>query len=38
MKMKSRVKAGALANNHNLRIKSRVKAGVVIVNHNLTVR
>jgi hypothetical protein len=38
MKMKSKVKAGALGNNHNLRIKTRVKAGALGNNHNLTLR
>jgi hypothetical protein len=42
MKVKSKVKAGALAANHNqtvkgLRVKSKVKAGALTNNHNQTV-
>lgn len=42
MKVKAKVKAGALSTNHNqsargLRVKSEVKAGGVRFNHNQTV-
>jgi hypothetical protein len=38
MKIKTRVKTGALTNNHNLRVKSGVKAGSLTHNHNQRVR
>ena len=43
MKVKSSVKAGAIASNHNqsvkgLRVKSSVKAGKITTNHNQTVK
>jgi hypothetical protein len=38
MKTKSKVKAGVLISNHNLRVKSGVKAGILVSNHNLRVR
>lgn len=39
LKVKTRVKAGAIASNHNqtakgLRVKSRIKAGRIATNHN----
>ena len=46
MKVKSSVKAGGLAQNHNqaiardsdgLRIKSNVRAGGLVINHNQTI-
>ena len=41
IRVRSRVKAGAIAANHNqatkgLRVKSRVKAGAIAANHNHT--
>ena len=39
MRIKTRIKVGALAGNHNqtgLRIKSRIKAGALVSNHNQT--
>jgi hypothetical protein len=38
MKTKTKVKSGALTNNHNLRIKTGLKAGILISNHNLRIR
>jgi hypothetical protein len=44
MKVKSNIKAGKLAVNHNqavacgLRVKSNVKAGKLAANHNQTIR
>ena len=39
MKIKTKVKAGALTNNHNqggLAVKTKLKAGAITANHNQT--
>ncbi|MEJ0099609.1 MAG: hypothetical protein WDO12_07670 [Pseudomonadota bacterium] len=40
MKLKTRVKAGRIAFNHNVavKVKTRIKAGRISSNHNVTVR
>jgi hypothetical protein len=38
MKVKTRIKAGRIALNHNVAVKTRVKAGRISLNHNATVR
>ncbi|MEJ0099996.1 MAG: hypothetical protein WDO12_09715 [Pseudomonadota bacterium] len=40
MKLKTRVKAGRITQNHNVavKVKTRLKAGRISFNHNVTVR
>jgi hypothetical protein len=38
MKIKPKLKTGAIVANHNLRVKSGVKSGSLTHNHNVSVR
>jgi hypothetical protein len=38
MRIRTKIKSGALTHNHNVRVRSNVKSGILNYNHNVRVR